>query len=145
MYIKQISVFLENRRGRLAEATKILKDYNINISAMSIAETADYGVLRLIVNRPDQACKALSDQGFTVKETDIIAVMIDDMPGGLYAILNTLEKADVSVEYIYAFAGKRCDKDKALTAFKVEDNDKAIVALQQAGIIVAKAKEVYNI
>ncbi|MCL2475138.1 MAG: ACT domain-containing protein [Chloroflexi bacterium] len=145
MYIKQISVFLENRCGRLAEATKILKEYNINISAMSIAETTDYGVLRLIVNKPNEACQALRHNGFTVKETDIIAIMIDDAPGGLYAILNTLEKASVSVEYIYAFAGKRCDEDKALTAFKVEDNDKAIAALQKAGITVAKTQEIYNI
>ena len=145
MLVKQISVFLENRKGRLAEATQILSDQQINISALSIAETADYGVLRLIVNKPDEAFRALQKNGFTVKETEVIAIVIDHTPGGLNRILKILDEADVSVEYIYAFVTKHYTQNQALAAFKVEDNQKALLALQKASVEIAKAEEIYQL
>jgi len=145
MLIKQISVFLENRRGRLAEATQILGKREINISALCVADTADYGVLRLIVNKPQEATAALREGGFTVRETDVIAIAINDSPGGLNLVLKTLEEARVSVEYIYAFAMRRHNQNQALAVFKVGNNQDALTALNNSGIEIAKPDEVYQI
>lgn len=143
MLVKQISVFLENKSGRLAEVTKTLAESNIDISALSIADTTDFGILRLIVNDPEKAEGILSENGFTVSSTSVIAVGVPDEPGGLAAALDVLDKESIEIEYLYAFVGK---EDKAaLVIFRVEDPDKAIKVLQDNGIKVLTSEEVYNL
>ncbi len=143
MRVKQISVFLENKSGRLVEVSHILGARNINIRALSIAETADYGVLRLIVNDPDTAAAILSDAGFTVSETDVIAVEIPDVPGGLSQAFEPLEAAGINVEYLYSFVEK--SGESAIVVFRVEDLDKGVSALEAAGINVMKGDDVYRL
>lgn len=141
--VKQISVFLENKEGRLAEVTKTLAESGINIRAMSIADTTDFGILRLIVNDPELANKVLNDAEFTVIVKEVLAVGISDEPGALSKVLSIFQKADIAIEYMYAFAGKV--GGKALVIFKVSDNEKATEVLKQNGISVMEAEELYNL
>lgn len=143
MKLKQISIFLENRAGRLAEVTRVLGEHNINIRALSLADTSDFGILRLIVNRPDDAYAALKDSGFAVTTTEVIAVEIEDRPGGLAAVLAILEKANINVEYMYAFVEKATDK--AVVVFRFEDVNTAIETLHQGGISVLSGEKVYSL
>ncbi len=142
MKVKQISVFLENKSGRLATVTRVLGDNGINIRALSIADTADFGILRLIVNDPDKAWQILKNNEFTVSETEIIAVQVPDKPGGLASILETLEKSKINIEYMYAFVGK--SGENAVVVFRVEEIDRAITFLQENGIRLLTGKEVYT-
>jgi hypothetical protein len=142
MKVKQISIFLENKSGRLATVTKVLGENGISIRALSIADTTDFGILRLIVNDPDKACTILKDNEFTVSETEIIAVEVPDKPGGLAKILENLEKCKINIEYMYAFVGK--SGENAIVVFRVEDIDRAIVLLQQSGIKLMSGKEIYS-
>ncbi len=123
MFIKQISIFVENKPGRLSAVTNILKGNNIDIRALSIADTRDFGILRLIVNDPQKACEALKDADCTVTLTDVMAVAVDDTPGGLAKIMELLYAGHISVEYMYAFISKT-DKE-AFVILRVEDNDTA--------------------
>lgn len=123
MFIKQISIFVENKPGRLSAVTNILKKNNIDIRALSIADTRDFGILRLIVNDPQKACEALKDADCTVTLTDVMAVAVDDTPGGLAKIMELLYAGHISVEYMYAFISKT-DKE-AFVILRVEDNDTA--------------------
>lgn len=141
MKVKQISIFVENKSGRLAEVTKILGDNDINIRALSIADTADFGILRLIVNNPERACKILKQQNFTVSETEIIAVQVPDQPSGLAGILGFLENNGINIEYMYAFVGK--SGANAVVVFRVEDIDRAIKLLQEKGITLLSDKDIY--
>ncbi len=143
MRVKQISVFLENKSGRLVEVSRILGSHRVNIRALAIAETADYGVLRLIVNDPDLATGILRDGGFTVSETDVIAVEIPDEPGGLGKAFEPLENAGINVEYLYSFVEK--SGESAIVVFRVEDLEGAIAALENAGISVMKGEDVYRL
>lgn len=143
MFVKQISIFVENKSGRLAEVTKTLGDKNIDISALSIADTTDYGILRLIVNRPEEAEAALKEAGFSVKCTDVIAVAVDDVPGSLGKALDILNKEALSIEYMYAFVGKATDK--ALVIIKVNELERAINVLSSKGVKVLSSSEVYNL
>lgn len=143
MLIKQISVFLENKSGRLAEVTKVLGQNNIDISALSIADTTDFGILRLIVNNPDMAEKVLKDNQFTVSSTNVIAVGVEDKPGGLHKALGVLENNDTGIEYMYAFVGKT--SDEALVILRVDDSDKAIDILTNNGIEVLSSDKVYKL
>jgi hypothetical protein len=142
MKAKQISVFLENKSGRLAKVTKVLGENGINIRALSIADTTDFGILRLIVNDPDKAWKVLKDNEFTVSETEIIAVQVPDKPGGLAEILETLEKGKINIEYMYAFVGKT--GENAVVVFRVEDIDRAISHLQTERVKLLTGKEIYS-
>ena len=142
MKVKQISVFLENKSGRLAMVTKVLGNNGINIRALSIADTADFGILRLIVDDPDKACQILKANEFTVSETEIIAVQVPDKPGGLGGILETLEECKVNIEYMYAFVGR--SGENAVVVFRVEDIDRAIKLLQESGIKLMDGKEIYT-
>ena len=142
MKVKQISIFLENKSGRLAEVTKVLGDNKINIRALSIADTNDFGILRLIVNSPETACRILKDQGFTVSETETIAVRISDKPGGLARVLNILESNQINIEYMYAFVGR--SGSDAVVVFRVENIDRAIELLQKTGISLLSGKEIYE-
>ncbi|MCW3488708.1 ACT domain-containing protein [Dethiobacter alkaliphilus] len=141
MKVKQISVFLENKSGRLAEVTRALGDNEINIRALSIADTTDFGILRLIVNKPEEANQVLRDAGFMVSETEVIAVDVPDRPGGLADVLDTLGKVNVNIEYLYAFIGQT--SQDALVVFRVEDCDAAMKALKEKNIRVLDGSEVY--
>ena len=143
MLVQQISVFMENKLGRLAEVTKILGENNIDISALSIADTTDFGILRLIVNKPEEAERILRENGFTVRCTDVIAIAISDKPGGLSLALDILDKVSISIEYMYAFVGKA--KDEALVILRVESPDKAVETLKKSDIRVLSSNEVYKL
>jgi hypothetical protein len=142
MKLKQISVFLENRKGRLTGALETLAKAKINIRALSIADTSDFGILRLIAPDPDAARKALEKAGFTVRESDVIAVEVDDRPGGLAAILRILSDADLNVEYLYAFIAKHTEK--AIVILRAENTDAGIKTLKAAGINILKADALYK-
>jgi len=143
MFVKQISIFIENKSGRLAEVTRTLANNSIDISALSVADTTDFGILRLIVNNPDKAEDKLRDAGFTVGITDVIAIAVDDVPGALAKALSTLDNTSVEIEYMYAFVGKT--KDKALVILKADNKEAAVEKLSAEGVYVLKAEEVYNI
>ena len=141
MKVEQISIFMENRSGRLAEVTGILAKADINIRAMSLADTADFGILRLIVNQTEKATQVLRQNGFTVSSTEVIALEVPDRPGGLWGILKTLEAAGINVEYMYAFVQR--SGDNAVVMFRFDETDKASVILREAGVRVLTGEEVY--
>lgn len=143
MRVKQISLFLENKTGRLLEVMETLSNKHINIRALSIADTTDFGILRLIVNEPKLAYDILKEQGFTVSTTDVIAVEVDDEPGGLGRALKALEDSGINIEYVYAFVEK--STDKALVVFRVEDVEGAIDLLTANGINTLSGEEVYSL
>ncbi|HPQ45807.1 MAG TPA: ACT domain-containing protein [Clostridia bacterium] len=142
MLVKQISVFLENKEGRVAQVARILSDANINIRALSIADTTEFGILRLIVDHPRKAEEALRNEGFTVSITEVIAISIEDAPGGLADALQILHEDKISVEYIYAFISKT--SHKANVILRVEDCERAIKSLQAKGLEVLSSDAVYN-
>lgn len=141
--VKQVSVFLENKSGRLAEVTRILGQNSIDIRALSIADTAEFGILRLIVNNPDLAVKALSEKGFSVGITEVITIGVDDKPGGLSQALTCLEEKDIGIEYMYAFIGN-VGKDKALVILRVDDVQYAEDVLKQKNIEIISADLIYG-
>jgi hypothetical protein len=142
MTVQQISVFIENRAGRLAQATSALGKADVNIRALSLAETSDFGILRLIVDRTDQAKAVLSEEGFTVDKTEVVAVQVPDRPMGLAHILHILDDAQITVEYLYAFI-ERCG-DHAVIIFRFDDSGQAITALTSNGVKVLSAESVYS-
>ena len=129
MTIKQISVFLENTSGRLAEVTKILGESGVNLRAITIADTADFGILRLIVDNVEKALKSLEDAGFTAKITDVLGVEVEDKPGGLARIMEIFDANQVNIEYLYASLEK--NQDKAIVIFRVEDITHGLQILEQ--------------
>ena len=143
MFVEQISIFIENTEGRLAEVTAILRDANVNIRALSLADTTDFGVLRLIVNDNDKAEQALKKEGFTVGRTKVMAVEIDDEPGGLNKVLDPLCENEVNVEYMYAFANPQCKN--AIMMFRFNDYDKALKILGEKNIKVFTKQEITNL
>lgn len=143
MLIKQISIFIENKSGRLAEVIQILGQNDIDISALSIADTTDFGILRLIVNNPDKAEKVLKENEFTVSSTNVIAIAVEDRPGGLSKALTVLEKQGIGIEYMYAFVGK--SSGEALVIIRVDESDKAIDVLTKGGIKVLSSESVYKL
>ncbi len=143
MKVKQISIFLENQSGRLARVTKTLGDNHINIRALSIADTTDFGILRLIVSDPEQAWQVLKEQEYTVSETEIIAIQVPDHPGGLGEILQILDQCGINIEYMYAFVG-RSNAD-AVVVFRVENIDRAIELLKETGVKLLSGAEVYQV
>ena len=140
---EQISIFIENKEGRLAEVTAILRDAGVNIRALSLADTTDFGVLRLIVNDNDKATTVLRNQGFTVGKTRVLAVEVNDEPGGLNQVLDPLSEQDVNVEYMYAFANPQCKN--AIMIFRFDDIEKAKVILAEKGIKVIDKEEISNL
>jgi len=142
MKVKQISVFLENKSGRLSAVTNLLATKGINIRALSIADTSDFGILRLIVDDPDQAYRILREGAFTVSVTEVIGVEMPDEPGGLARVLAVLEKARINIEYLYAFIGR--GQGGALVIFRVENLDEAVQHLQAAGIKVIQGEALYR-
>jgi len=131
MAIKQLTVFVQNRQGALAAVTDTLAAHNINLRALSIAETEDFGILRLIVNDVDSAKKVLTDEGYLIKIVDVVGVKIGDAPGKLTAALGVLDKAGINMEYLYAFMART--EKHAYVVLRVEDNAAAESALETAG------------
>jgi hypothetical protein len=143
MRAEQISVFLENKAGRLAEVTGILSDAKVNIRALALADTSDFGVLRLIVDNNEKAVEALKNRGFTVGRTDVLAVEVEDRPGGLHNILDMLNEAEINVEYMYAFvqhSGKN-----AVMIFRIDNIDEAVKVLEENNVKVINGSEVYTL
>ena len=143
MLVKQISIFLENKSGRLAEVTRTLGENDIDISALSIADTTDFGILRLIVNKPEKAERILKESDFTVSCTNVIAIGVQDKPGGLAKALEVLDRESIGIEYMYAFVSKT--EDEALVILKVEDPEKAVKVLMDNGISVLPSSQVYKL
>ncbi len=141
MKVEQISIFLENKSGRLADVAGVLARAGINIRALSLADTTDFGILRLIVNDTEKAKQALKDNGFTVGKTEVIAVEVADRPGGLSDILNIVKDNGINVEYMYAFVQK--SGGNAIIIFRFDELEKAIETLQKGGIRILKGEEVY--
>jgi len=132
MEIKQISVFLENNAGRLGEVTRVLAEADINIRAMSIADTADFGILRIIVNNCDGALKALNKANFTTRISDVVAVEIEDIPGSLAKVMDLFRKTMVNIEYLYA--SPQGKTGKAVVVFKLSDHQKGLEIIIQNGL-----------
>lgn len=143
MFIEQISVFIENREGRLAEVTAILRDADVNIRALSLADTTDFGVLRLITNDNDTAEKVLEKEGFKVGRTQVLAVEVVDEPGGLNKILDPFFENEVNLEYMYAFANPK--SKNVIMIFRFDDHDKALKILAQKNIRVFTSREISNL
>lgn len=143
MKVKQISIFLENKAGRMAEVTNALGRVGVNIRALSLADTTDFGILRLIVNDNEKAIKTLREQGFTVGETDVLAVEVPDRPGGLGQILGIIQGAGMNVEYMYAFVER--SSDNAVIIFRLENIDEAIRVLTSKGVTILKGEKVYSL
>ncbi|AJF06665.1 ACT domain-containing protein [Geoalkalibacter subterraneus] len=142
MKVEQISIFIENKSGRLAEVTDVLGKAGVNIRALSLADTSDFGILRLIVDKTDQAQKALKEKGFTVNKTEVVAVEVPDRPSGLCGILQILDSAGVNVEYMYAFV-ERCGQN-AVIIFRFDDTEGAIRVLTEKGVTVLAGERVYS-
>ena len=143
MKLKQISVFLENRKGRLWKALNILSNANINIRALSIADTSEFGILRMIVSDTEHAKQILEESNFVVKVNEVIAVGVSDNPGGLEGILEIFNEMDVNVEYIYAFVEKK--GEKAVVVIRTEDIDAGVNALKNGGITILSEEEIKSI
>jgi hypothetical protein len=141
MIIKQLSIFLENKSGRLTEVTEALASAQINISAFSIADTSEFGVLRMIVNKPDEALKILGAKGVSVHITEVIGFVVPDEPGGLHRTLKILSSEGISVEYMYAFALG----DRASVILRTDSVQPAIAVLQKHKMELLKASEIYEI
>ncbi len=143
MKISQLSIFLENRSGRLARITTTLGNAGINIRATSLADTSDFGILRLIVSDTEKAIKVLRDQGFTVLISEVVAVAVPDTPGALGNVLSIMEHGGLDVEYMYVFVEK--DMGQAIVIFRFDDIDKAIDILLENGISVLESKKVLRL
>jgi len=142
MKVDQLSIFLENRAGRLAEVTRILSESGVNIRALSLADTSDFGILRLIVSDFDKAKENLKAGGFTVGRTTVVAVEVPDHPGGLHGILEMLRASGINVEYMYAFVQQ--SGSHAVIIFRFDRTDQAIELLQQHGINMVPGDTLYK-
>ncbi len=143
MKVEQIAIFLENKSGRMADITAILAQNGINIRAMSLADTADFGILRLIVNDTEKARNVLKESGFTVGTTEVVVVEVGDKPGGLAHVLQVIKEGDLNIEYMYAFTQK--SGDTGLIIFRFDELDRAIDLLAKAEVRLLSGDEVYAI
>lgn len=132
MIIKQISIFVENKPGRLAEVTEIIAKNNINMRALSLADTANFGILRIIVDDPNKVEKILKENEMTVSITSVISICVEDKPGGLAEILKILAAENIGIEYMYAFVSKQA-ADGAYVIMRIEEDFKAVEILKKAG------------
>lgn len=141
--IKQISLFVENRPGRMAKVSKTLSDAGVNIRALTIAEAGDFGVIRMVVDLPEKGHKVLHDAGFTVSMTDVLAVEMKDSPGGLYEIVNALGSTNINVDYAYAFVTAKAER--AMLILRVDDTVGARRVLGEKGIKIATSEEIQKL
>ena len=142
MKVEQITIFLENKPGGLEKVTKILKDAPINIRTLAVADTSDFGIVRLIVNNVELATKVLKESGFTVSRTTVVAVEVPDRPGGLHSILEILAKENINIAYMYAFVEK--SGENAVMLFRFDKQDAAIDVLLKNGITVLPGEKLYS-
>jgi hypothetical protein len=142
MTIEQLSVFVENKQGKLAEVLELLGGAGIDLRALSIADTKDFGILRIIVDKPADAMKVLTDEGFLAKSNEVIPVAVGDKPGGLAAVLRLLSDGGINVEYTYAFVSH--ERGRAYVVLRVDDNAAAEKLLSAAGLSMLTSDEMYN-
>ena len=142
MKVEQISVFLENKPGGLEKVTRILKDAGINIRTLAVADTSDFGIVRLIVNDVEKATGVLRESGFTVSRTTVVAVEVPDRPGGLHGILEVIAKENINIAYMYAFVEK--SGENAVMLFRFDQQDRAIDVLTKSGIAVLSGEKLYS-
>ena len=140
MAVKQISIFVENKEGRIKKAIDTLAKENINIRALSIADTTKYGILRLIVSDNEKAIEALEKDGFIVKENEVILLSVPDEPNGLNSILTILESKNINLEYVYAFISSK--SDEAIVVMRLENMEKAIEALKENNKQILDEKDI---
>ena len=140
MTIQQLSVFVENQPGKLAEALEVLAKASIDMRALSLADTADFGILRLIVDKPDEALEILRDAGYLVKTNEVIPVAVGDRPGGLAPVMRLLADAGVDVEYTYSFVAHK--RDQAYVILRVDNNEYAVKVLSGGGISLLDAEDI---
>jgi hypothetical protein len=143
MKVEQISIFLENKPGGLEYATRLLRDADINIRALSLADTSDFGILRLIVNDVEKAEKELQEKGLTVKRSSVVAVEVPDHPGGLHSIMEILSEKNINTEYTYAFVDK--SGENAIIIFRFDDIEAGIEVLTKNGFTVLPGEKVYKL
>ena len=143
MKVEQISVFIENKSGRLAEVSGVLGDANINIRALSLADTSDFGILRLIVDDSEKALNVLRERHFTVNKTEVIGVEVPDSPGGLSSILKILDHNQINVEYMYAFVER--SGNNAVIIFRFDNVDQAIAVLLKNAVNILDGKKITSI
>ncbi len=142
MKVEQISVFLENKPGGLEKVTRILRDAGINIRTLAVADTSDFGIVRLIVNDVEKATGVLRESGFTVSRTTVVAVEVPDRPGGLHGILEVIAKENINIAYMYAFVEK--SGENAVMLFRFDQQDRAIDVLTKSGIAVLSGEKLYS-
>lgn len=143
MKIKQLSIFLQNRMGSLSKPLEVLSNANVNIRAMCMADTSEFGILRLVVDNPKKGKEALEESGFLVKITEIIGVEMNDTPGGLANVLNIIKDNGIDLEYLYAFTHEK--EGKAILLLHSDDIDRLISVLKDSDITVVQSNEVYNL
>jgi hypothetical protein len=143
MKVEQISIFLENKPGGLENVTRILRDANINIRTLAVADTSDFGIVRLIVDHVADANRVLKENGYTVSRTNVVAVEVPDQPGGLHSILEVLSKAGINIEYMYAFVER--SGENAVMLFRFDDSDAAIDVLLKNNKTVLPGEKLYSL
>ena len=143
MTVEQLSVFVENKPGKLVEALETLANASIDLRALSLADTSDFGILRAIVDKPEKALEVLGEAGFLVKTNEVLAVVIGDKPGGLAAVVRVLSEEGVDIEYTYAFVAH--SRDNAYVIIRVDNNDAAVKILSNNGITLLTAEEMYSL
>jgi len=142
-YVDQLSIFLENKEGRLLNTLDIIEKLNVNIRALSIADTSEFGILRLIVTDPSIVKEKLEENDFIVKLIKVIAVSISDEPGGLNQVLRILDDNDINLEYLYAFVEQKTYN--AIVLLKLEDMDKGLKILKEGNVDIISSEEIYSI
>ena len=140
--IQQISVFVENKQGSLTAVTTALYENQIDMRALNLADTSDFGILRLIVNKPEEACKVIQNAGYIVSMTPVVGAKVDDTPGGLAKAMCAIVDAGLNIEYMYAFVNR--EPNCANVIFRTDDNERCIAALQNAGVTVVPDSEIYT-
>ena len=143
MKIKQLSIFLQNKMGSLAKPLEVLTVADVNIRAMCMADTSEFGILRLVVDDPEKGKEALEQNNFLVKMTEIIGVEMNDAPGGLTSVLKIIRDNNIDLEYLYAFTHDKADK--AILLLHADDIEKLIEVLQNSNITIFPSEEVYNL
>lgn len=143
MFINQLSIFVENKSGRLADITETLGAANVDIRALSVADTTDFGILRLIVDKPDTACQVLKDKGLTVSLTKVIAISVNDTPGSFSKAMRVLADNNMDVEYMYAFITR--EDGKAFVILRVDDNERAVEIFKNNSIDIVTSEKIYHL
>ena len=143
MKINQLSIFLENKPGHLASPCAILADAGINILTLTLADTQRFGILRLILKEWEEAWRILEENGFVTKITEVVAVQVEDRPGGLRRLLEIVEASGVNIEYMYAFTDRT--EGKGVMVFRLDDADKGIASLLEAGVRLLRGEELYKL